>query len=170
MSDVGLATPTPVRQRTRLDGGANTVTVACRLPNGLILQLEERVEVNEPQRDGGVRTITQYRRRPEQYVLNGCAINFESVKRGLEMPALAGGFALTPGIPKEFWEKWYEAHRHDDFVRRGLVFAADSEQDARREAAQNGEKVRGLDPIDPDNPGAAGIDVRRVQVGTTTAE
>ena len=157
------------RGRTRLEDSSTTVTVACKLPNGLILQLEDPHTVNEPLPNGGYREVKQWRRRPEQYTLNGCAINFESLKRQLAMPAIENGFALTSGIPKDFWDRWWEAHKGDDICKRGLVFATGSEYETRKETA-NRRNVRGIEPIDPDNPSAIGNDVRRVQVGTTTAE
>lgn len=166
MSDAQVAAP----KRSRLDGtSGDTVTVACKLPNGLVLQLEDPHDFMEPLPNGGNRPVRQWRRREESYTVRGCALNFEAMKRGMSMPAIEGGYALTSGIPKEFWEQWWDTHRNDDYVRRGLIFAAGSEVEVRREAARN-SSVRGLDPIDPDNPGQAGIDVRMVQVGTTSAE
>jgi len=36
-----------------------------------------------------------------------------------------GGFALTPGVPKEVWDAWYKANENSHIVKEGLIFASD---------------------------------------------
>lgn len=168
MSDIDTATSP--KGRVKLDNGTDYVTVACKMPNGLVLQLEQKVEIREPLPSGGVREVTQWRRTPDVIEVKGNAVNFESLRRGMQMPAIEGGFGLTHGVPKAFWDQWLEAHKDDDIVRRGLIFAVKTEQEARKEAATRSDIKSGLEPINPDDPGKFASDTRRIQVGTMTAE
>jgi hypothetical protein len=68
----------------------DAVTIACKLPNGLVLRLSA----------AGRRTGPRY------------------VVKGSE-----GGYALTEGIPKDFWERWLRQNKDAPCVVKKLVFA-----------------------------------------------
>jgi hypothetical protein len=145
--------------------GGDTVVVGCTLPNGLVLQLSELREGNEAV-PGGFRSVKQARRLPETYTLRGTAYNFNP--KPADNPMLVAGFSITPGIPKEFWERWLAINADSDVVRNGLVFAASDDARARPHAAENAKQNSGLEPIDPDAPAVFGRDVRRIEAGTRT--
>jgi hypothetical protein len=73
----------------------DVVTVACRLPNGLTLQLSQ----------------VGRRYGPRYKVL------------GTRDEPSPGGFALTRGVPRAFWEAWVEQNRGRDYVVHRHVFA-----------------------------------------------
>lgn len=144
-------------------GNVDTVYVACKLPNGIVLQCDEMVEHREPVMGGGFKEVKVARRTGETYRIAGNALDVEKIKAGEINHLVIGGFAITPGIPKEFWDRWYEQHKHMDIVKGGHIYA--HTQDASvRDYARDGQKLRsGLEPIDAENPQAI---VRGIKPGT----
>lgn len=104
-----------------------TVTIGCKLPHGLILDL------------------TLPAQPPRRYRI-----------KGRNSARIIGGYGITQGVPKSFWDEWLEKNRALSFVKAGLVFAEGNLASAR-DHAKDGDKLRtGLEPIDPNKP-AAGI-------------
>jgi hypothetical protein len=124
--------------------GGDTVTVACKLPGGLILQLQKPEEMTE-QAPSGPRTIKVYRRYGDKYVVKGTALPFGTVPRYL----IAGGYALTAGIPRDFWEQWEKQNADNAVLLSGLLFAVARTEDAESEANNRAALRHGLEPIDP---------------------
>lgn len=168
MSEAPIVQP-PKAITSASRGNAETVTVACKLPNGVILQNCVMEDRREPMMGGGFKEVKRARRLPETYKVNGSAFNTELLRSGDVPYTVVAGFGITPGIPKEFWERWLDANRDTDLVKGGFIFAHVSESDARRYASEHVGLKSGLEPIDPDAPGAfAGNQTRGIQVGTRT--
>lgn len=132
--------------RPRAKSG-QTVTVACKLPHGLALRLYDMVETNQPVMGGGMKVVKQAQQLPGEFMING---NAHAQNAG---PAcqITGGYALTPGVPKDFWDRWLEANKGSDMVRNNLIFAHEQTSSADGEAREK-EKVRsGLERLDPNN-------------------
>lgn len=139
-----------------------TVTVGCKIPNGLILRLFRPAEVLEQGREGFVK-VKISEPTGEQIVLNGS--RFPGKPDEDERPyIIMHGVAFTPDVPKEFWERWKEQNKDTDMVKRGLIFARGHDSDLRSQAAEMREVKSGLEPIDPDKPGAR-IGERKLERG-----
>ena len=151
--------PAPIQAK----GNVDTVYVACKLPNGIVLQIDEMVEHREPVMGGGFKEVKIARRLEQTYVIAGNALDVEKIKAGEIDHLVIGGYAITPGIPKDFWDRWYEQHKHMDIVKGGHIKAEGSDASIR-DYARDGQKLRsGLEPIDPNNPQAI---VRGIKPGT----
>jgi hypothetical protein len=122
----------------------DTVTVASKLPFPLQLHIDQMVEVREAMFNGGERTVMRAMRLPETYTLKGNAISHAPQA---DNPRLYGGFALTSGIPRAFWEKWLEQHVDMDIVRNHQVFAGDKPGHTEGAAKEKAEVRSGLEPM-----------------------
>lgn len=163
MSDVATTTSEPAATTAR-SRPADTITVASKMPNGLVLRLFRMEEFAEPVMGGGQRQSQRAIQTGDEYTLNGTAFSIERALRGdLPRHQIAGGFALTPGIPRDFWEQWLKQNEKSDMVRNGLIFAQASEQRARDAALEKEGLRSGLEPLDPDRLPA---DVRRIKRDT----
>lgn len=81
------------------------VTVGCKLPAGLHMDLEgKRVTLN------GSNSAT--------------IVDTKGVKTG-----------LTQGVDKDFFDKWCAIHKDAPYVKDGLIFASEKESEVRAEAA-----------------------------------
>lgn len=127
---------------------ASTVTVACKLPHGLILRYFDMVENSEPVMGGGMRTYHIAKQRGEPVVIKGYATKWG------EHPSIqiSGGYALTKGVDADFFEAWLAQNQDHDAVKSGLIFAADRVDYAADKAKERAGIRNGLEPIDPSKP------------------
>lgn len=142
----------PIRP-SRPATGTDTVTVACKISNGLVLRLYEMAEVGEAVFGGGERTIKKAFQVGEDVVLRGCALEQDSLRAG-RMPGYphVGGYALTSGVSREFWEKWLEQNKDLPAVKNHLVFADENLNNATDMAREREEVQSGYEGIDPADP------------------
>lgn len=123
-----------------------TVTVGLKLPNGFILRLQVCEEVPYSSRDGEIRYRKEWHPDHSQktWVLKGNAVAIGEQPKCL----VVKGFAMTSGIPKDFWELWLEQNPELELVKQGLILAHDDPDDARDEAKERGGEIRsGLEPL-----------------------
>lgn len=132
------------RMTTRSSPG--TVVIGCKLPNGLILQLSTFEQSSEPVMGGGHREVRVGRKIGTKYVIRGTSIPFGQIPKFI----FAGGYALTSGVPEEFWDQWYEQNKDSDIVRRELIVAHKSMDDVETHCNSNESLLTGLEPINPD--------------------
>lgn len=164
---------TKVKSRVKIEPpkDSDTVTVACKLPNGIILHGSESYETYEPLMGGGSRKITLYRRTEESIKLNGNAISIDQFRSGaFEYNLTKGtefnpGYALTSGISRKFMEQWLENYKDSALVKNKIIFIADDDIEARAEAKEYQELQSGLEPINPDNPSTKSSELRGIQKG-----
>lgn len=129
-----------------------TVTVACKHPHGLILRLHEMVEVDEPSM-GGSRVVKRARQVGEAIKIAGYSIAGSKVPP----PATTGAFALTPGVPKDFWDAWVKQNKDLDMLEKGLIFAAGTSTYVADKAKERQDMKSGFEPLDPEKLPLAGV-------------
>lgn len=122
-----------------------TVTVACKMPHGLILRVFDWQEVQDPLPGGGTKAVKQAIPRTHTVMINGYLDKYDP-----ELPpaARSSAFRLTPGVDKEFFEKWLEQNKDHDAVKNSLIFTTKGKD---RGKPREHEKQRcGLEPINRD--------------------
>lgn len=125
--------------------GTATVTVASKLPHGLMMKVYDMVEVDQLVMGGGMRRVKEARPREVTYRLNGNSVA-QNRAPGCE---IIGGFALTHGIPRDFWDMWLSQHKDWMAVKNGLIFAHDGLEDARAESTEKKDLRSNLERINP---------------------
>lgn len=133
-----------------------TVTVACKIPHGMVLQLQRPSERMEDTRDGP-KPRTYWVKCGEIYRVRGPAYPVGTIPKGFRRaPINEGGYALTPGIPADFWNQWVEQNAKADFVvapdgaEHGMIFAYPDMEDAASAAREQEKLLSGLEPISTD--------------------
>jgi hypothetical protein len=151
-----MATNTVKKQQEKVaTATGQTVTVACKIPQGLKLQLQHVIKVPE-QGSKEHRMVDQNVFGGRAYYVHGPAYPVAAPKGFPKPPMIEGGYALTRGIPLKFWEEWLEQNKLAPYVvapdgaEHGFIFAyPDIESTA--EAAREQEKMLcGLEPISTD--------------------
>ena len=148
-----MASPQPavphVTGHTTIMSARDVVSVACKMPNGLILREMSREDTQEPVLGGGMRSVTYHRPTGEQVAIKGTSGVY-----GQPAPILtAGGFRITKDVPKAIWDSWYEHNQKSDMVRNGLIFASEKYEDTKAFAREHESAMSGLEGIDQNNPG-----------------
>ena len=123
-----------------------TVTVACSLPIGATLHLEQSFEVNEAVMAGGVRVIKQWRKVGEPVHLRGT-----KNRTGGEDPdsPIADGYALTFGVDEEFMDAWWAQNQDWQPVKAGMIRYASNRADIKAMTKENANQRTGLEPFNP---------------------
>lgn len=142
------AAPLPQKQAPAPKPEAH-VTVVCKIPTGVVLQLCAKEEYVEEGLNGS-RTRTRYNKVGRTFIARGPASPNGQVPRGYVRPALAGGYALTPNIPQDFWEAWLEQNADNPIVVNQMIFAQGKRGNAIAEAREKKDLKSGLEPMDPD--------------------
>ena len=137
----------PGETLARPDGSAETVTVACKMPNGMLLQLCEPMEIQQPVLGGGMKTVTEYKPMGQIVKIHGPAVPF-----GAERPCrVVMGYALTEGVDKAFFDAWLEQHAQDHSVVNKIIFAHTSAEYVRDFAKDHRTVTSGLEPLKTEN-------------------
>jgi hypothetical protein len=124
-----------------------TVTIACKLPHGLQLRVYEMVERDEMVVGGGLRKRKVAVARPEVAYVYG----WSHPQNAAPKAQMVGGYALTPNVSKDLWDRWLQLNGDSMMVKNGLIFAH-GKTDSTVAQAKDGEKVRsGLERLDPKN-------------------
>jgi hypothetical protein len=124
--------------------GTDTVTVACKIPQGMNCRLHEKKRVTEVTL-GGSRDVEQYFATDKGFIVHGPAHAQNEGPRHLTV----AGYAITRGIPKHLWDAWYEQNLELDAVEKNMIFAYGSINDAK-EAAKDGRGIKtGLERLNP---------------------
>lgn len=156
MPDVQTAIPAPKFQRRAT--GTDTVTVACSLPNGHILQIYDIEVVEQCMPNGKTfkENVATVNLSHGQWHLNGAALDYARLAAGtvpdyrvIKGSTPGAGYALTPGIPRDFWEEWLRQNAANPIVKQRHIFAASSENRAVDEAREHKEHRSGLEGLNP---------------------
>jgi hypothetical protein len=140
-----------------------TVTVACKVANGLLLRLFKMVEDAEPVLGGGTRKIKRAEQIGEAVKINGPGAALFG--RNPAYPVVAG-YALTPNVDAEFFTEWLKQNKDHDAVKANLIFAYDKPADVEACAKEHEAQRSGLEPIDPEKPQKA---LKGIERGTKEA-
>jgi hypothetical protein len=132
---------------------AATVTVACNIPNGIVMQLCKPTTWIE-ETPSGSRERTRFDKFGKRIVLAGPAYPAGMAPKGFkERPLVAGGYAMTLDVPKAFFDEWLKQNHGAPYVANGQIFAMQTVGDAQAKGREHAENRSGLEPLDQDmNP------------------
>lgn len=126
----------------------DTVTIACKLPNGLRLDVTGKDGVRQSVTIRGNRLATN----PD-----GLPIQSHEIAGNPLSSMLADSYGLTPNVPADFWAQWAKENANYTPYKLGMVFAQGEHASAAAQAREVYADVKtGLEPMDRDKP-APGI-------------
>lgn len=141
--------PGPVPQEAKPAKGASktgeTVTVACKMPHGIVIRGFRRSTRSVPVLGGGMRDETYFQPDGREVTILGNARPIGGDYR----TRVVAGYALTQGVPKDLWDQWREANAAMPAVTNGLILAFPTTNEAAAEARKNVKVRSGLEPLDP---------------------
>lgn len=126
------------------------MTIACKIAIAWFqLQLCEQHEVSENTQTGP-RTIKQWARIGPIVRIRGTAYPRGTPPEGFPAkPEMVGGYALTHGISKDFWDKWVEQHKGAPYVTSGMIMAYEDPEMAKGFGRERAKELSGLEPLNP---------------------
>ena len=125
-----------------------TVTVGCRLPTGLYMQIFELETQKVDRPDGTQKEVKVAVAKSQRVKLNGAA-KFRG--GGKEMAHdIRHGAGLTFGVDADLFAAWMKANADTEIVKNGLVFAHRT-NDIEAQAKDHRAQRTGLEPLDSRN-------------------
>lgn len=153
MAETPKQTQAPNGSETRRPSHAGAkVTVACNLPHGLLLRVFRPIKQRVVIGVGRHEMIDMFEVDGAPVHVFGVATEVGKVPRA----PIVGGYALTKGVDKDFWDRWLEANEDSQMVKNKCVFAWEREGFAEGEAHENEGRKTNMEPFNPD-----GTDVRK---------
>lgn len=128
---------------------SDTVTVACKLPAGLVLRLFDMVDDIDPTPGGGFKKVKRAQIRDgKPVVINGYNQRYNA-SVDTAPKATMGAFALTHGVDKEFFEEWLKQNASLPAVKNGLIFAHGDQDFIQGHIREHEDVKTGLEPLNP---------------------
>jgi hypothetical protein len=119
------------------------VVVACKLPNGLVMQLHRPEEWDEPVLGGGYRKSTRHVPDGNPITAHGWRVAHGETPK----ITIAGGYALTSNVPGWFWDRWLKENEGAAVVTNKLIFAYERPDEAKGVAKEHASIRSGLEPL-----------------------
>lgn len=133
-----------------------TVSIGCRLPNGLVLEVG--FSVNQAGRGGAPFAMYSKNENYQSFTLKGTnqhlIIREPNTRKPIgTLPNQANREPfINPNVPKELWDAWVKANPKNWALRTGQIFLIPSRDEATAKAATLDAKAKSapiLDPVDP---------------------
>jgi hypothetical protein len=113
------------------DRSGNVVYVGCKLPNGVVLDLDRYVPINDR---GDIRL--------EKSKLPPVTLKGWAFRVGIDAPLVSpGGYVFTP-VPREFWAEWIKRNGEGDLIASQMIIFGDTMDAAQGKAVDRAELVR----------------------------
>jgi hypothetical protein len=125
------------------DAVPGTVTIACKLPNGLILRVF-KLEKSQEATPLGQHDIDIARDTGKRITIAGNAAPHGKSP----LAPISGGYALTHNVDADTWEQWLAANINSDLVRNKMIFAHAKQNELDAEARANETRLSGLERLD----------------------
>lgn len=142
-----------------------TVTVACKLPHGLVIRDFMATKVEETMLGGMTRTVTVHRPVGNAIRLKGPTVPPLMI-RSVEV---VGGYAITEGIDGKVFANWLDANKDAPYIRNELIYGHEDGARVRAWAKDHASVRSGFEPIDTSMRSEAGRMVysdKRVRAAT----
>lgn len=125
-------------------GAAETVTVACKFPNGILMTVYKMDEYDEPVLGGGTRRAKRAAPVGEPIKINGPAA-FQGEAPRCEV---IGGYGLTHNVPKDIAEKWMVDNKDSPLVKNKVIFISGTADGVKGRAKDFKDERSGFERLD----------------------
>jgi hypothetical protein len=122
----------------------DTVTIACKFPNGILMSVYDMKDHQVPVLGGGQRTEKRAAAIGEPIKINGPA-SLEGVSPKCEV---VGGYALTFGVPADIAKKWFEDNKDSPLVRNNIIYISANADRARAQGKEMKGERSGFERLD----------------------
>ncbi|WP_454813774.1 hypothetical protein [Labrys neptuniae] len=122
------------------------VIVGCRLPHGLVLQLQEKSFNQEPVMGGGSRKVEVWNKVGPAVTLKGWATPIDRAPTTL----IVNGFAVTR-VNAEFMKEWMKQNALHPAVTSDNIIVMASTDEIKAETEGRKKEIVGFEPHDPKN-------------------
>ena len=146
---------------------STTVTVATKFGPGHQLQLAKKQEYLEDT-PAGARVRTKWVPGGRFVTIRGPGYPNGTIPAGFHArPEIVGGYSLTHGVDKEWWDEWVKQHERDPLVMSKTIFGHEKIDTVRKMALEQAKLQTGFEPMKPDTdfrmPRSLNANVTKIQ-------
>lgn len=121
-----------------------TVTVACKLPHGVVIRDFTKTVQHENVMGGGSRRIDVYRPVGKRIRIKGPQVPTPF----LRLVEIAGGYAITDGVDAEIFQRWMNWNKDSQAVVGELIFGYEDRDRVIGMARERANVKSGVEPLD----------------------
>lgn len=121
-----------------------TVTVACKLPHGVVIRDHQKGVVHDPVLGGGTRKVDVYRSVGPKIRIKGPVVPPAFIR----LVEVVGGYAITSGIDADVFVRWMNWNRDAPFVQNLLIYGHEDRDHVLGWAREHGAVKSGVEPLD----------------------
>lgn len=118
----------PVKKQVQLPVSGATITVGCKLPHGL------KLEIGLPTDEGYAFVILA----------------------GANTSRVINGWGVTK-VNRDFWNKWLSTHKNAPYIKSGAVFAHEDDSSVRDSCEVSPGPATGFERLDPSKALPVGV-------------
>lgn len=122
----------------------NVVTVACKLPHGIVIRDFAESIVHENVMGGGQRKVKVHRPVGRPIRIKGPMVP----KPFIGLVEVVGGFAITQGVDGGVFARWLDANEQSSFVVNNMIYGHEDGDRVRGWARERAGIKSGLEPLD----------------------
>jgi hypothetical protein len=121
-----------------------TVTVACKLPHGVVIRDFAKTVQHENVMGGGSRKVDVYRPVGKRIRIKGPQVPTPF----LRLVEVVGGYAITDGIDAEVFGRWMKWNEDSPAVTGKLIFGFEDRDKVLGTAREYASVKSGVEPLD----------------------
>lgn len=121
-----------------------TVTVACKLPHGVVIRDHLEGVNHENVMGGGTRKVKVYRPVGPKIRIKGPTVPVAFIRQ----VEVVGGYAITSGVDADVFARWMQWNREAPFVRNLLIYGHEDRDHVLGWAKDHGAVQSGVEPLD----------------------
>lgn len=122
----------------------NVVTVACKLPHGIIIRDHKAVNTKVNVLGGGQRNETVFRPVGHPIRIKGPQVPGPF----LRLVEVVGGYAITEGVDGEVFARWLDANKDSLFVVNQMIYGHENGGQVRGWAKERAAVKSNMEPLD----------------------
>ena len=123
---------------------SGTVTVACKLPHGIIIRDRIESSVNENILGGGTRKVKVFRPTGPLIRIKGPTVPSVFIRH----VEVVGGYAITEGVDAKIFKQFMKDNQDSPFVRNFLIYGDESRDKVLGWAKERAEIKSGVEALD----------------------
>lgn len=122
----------------------SVVTVACKLPHGLVIRDMNETDAFENVMGGGKRKTKVYRPVGRPIRIKGPNVPGPFIR----LVEVVGGYAITEGVDAVVYARWVDANKDSAFIVNDMVFGHENGDIVRGWAKEHASTRSGMEAID----------------------
>lgn len=123
---------------------ARTVTIACKMPHGIVIRDHDEATVHENVMGGGSRKVKVFRPVGRPIRIKGPVVPDQFIR----LVEVVGGYAITEGVDLDLFEKWMRWNREAPYVTNKLIYGDEDGSKVRAWARDHDSVRSGMEPLD----------------------